>query len=138
MTRDPGTESDSWEERNLKRATLLFVATAMAVGLLAGTAGAGGHQWHEDVEPHGHVMLLGVELSENGVSYHRCVEFAAGRILRGPAHHHSVHTGAAGGSPFVQGALWNAGHAVIPLYPFVPFPWFGCESFPNPWIPPVE
>ena len=29
--------------------------------------------------------------------------------------------------PFVQGALWDAGHVVIPLAPFVPFDWTGCE-----------
>jgi hypothetical protein len=42
------------------------------------------------------------------------------------AHHESVHTGVAGGSPFVQGALWDAGQIVAPLAPLTP--WTGCES----------
>lgn len=121
------------------RRTLILMA-AFALGLLAfaTTASAGGHEWH--VEPHGHVMLIGVEMEavEGGslVSFDRCVEFAAGRALKTPAHHHSVHTGRAGGSPFVQGALWNAGNAVVPLAPFGPPFWTGCESFESPFFVP--
>lgn len=109
----------------------MLAALALALGLFAGTALGGGHEWHEDVDPHGHVMLIGAEVQSGFVHFDRCVEFAAGRTLNGPAHHHSVHTGAAGGSPFVQGALFNAGNWVIPLAPFG----FGtgCESFTGPF-----
>jgi hypothetical protein len=74
-------------------------------------------------------MLLGAEIEGDSLLFDRCVEFAAGMALPKTAHHESVHTGTAGGSPFVQGALWDAGHIVIPLAPFVPFDWTGCESF---------
>lgn len=116
----------------MKRIFTIFTAIALATGLFAGTALAGGHEWHEDVPAHGHVLLLGAELTPLGLSYDRCVDLAGGEALPTPAHHHSIHTGKAGGSPIIQGALWQAGHAVIPLNPFVPFQWFGCEDIPNP------
>ncbi len=116
----------------MRRLVVLAAAAALAMAVLVGPASAGGHEWH--VPAHGHVMLLNAEFNDQGqLEFHRCVEFAAGRALRGPAHHHSVHTGRAGGSPFVQGALWDAGHVVIPLAPFVPFDWTGCESFTSPF-----
>ena len=110
---------------------MLLAALGLAMGLVAGAALAGGNEWPEGVEPHGHVMLIGAEVDGGFVHFDRCVEFAAGRTLNGPAHHHSVHTGAAGGSPFVQGALFHAGNWVIPLAPFG----FGtgCESFSSPF-----
>ncbi len=107
---------------------------AFAVGLLAtaaigGVALANGGDWGE-VPPHGHVMLVRAELGEGGISYNRCVEFAAGKVLRGSAHHDSVHTGVPGGSPFVQGALFKAGNVVVPLEPITPLT--GCGDIPNP------
>jgi hypothetical protein len=87
----------------MKRAVTLFTAlAAFAVGSFASTAQAGGHEWH--LPPHGHVMLIGVEVIEGEVHFDRCVEFKA---LRVPAHHNSIHTGKAGGSPFAQGALFR-------------------------------
>lgn len=113
----------------MKRMLTVLGSLAIGFGLFASPALAGGHEWHE--EPHGHVMLLGVEIEGGRLFFDRCVELADGEALPVPAHHHSVHTGTAGGSPFVQGALWNAGHAVIPLAPFG----FGtgCESFTSPF-----
>ena len=122
------------------RRTLVLVL-AIAVGSLAFTtaASAGGHEWG-DVEPHGHVMLIGFEMeaTEGGtlVYFKRCVEFANGRKLPTPAHHNSVHTGNAGGSPFVQGALFNAGNAVVPLAPFGPPIWNSCDDFESPFFVP--
>ena len=111
----------------MRRLVTLLVSLAMAFGLFAGTALAGGHEWG-DVPPHGHVMLIGVELEVDGddvfVHFKKCVEFPK---LRVPAHHHSIHTGNAGGSPFAPGALFHAGNWVVPLEPFAPFT--GCESF---------
>lgn len=108
---------------------------ALTVGLLAtvaigGVALAKGGDWPERLPPHGHVLLNGVEIGEDGVSYTKCVELAAGKKLRGSAHHDSVHTGNAGGSPFAPGALFNAGHGVVPLDPLTP--WEGCDDLPNP------
>ncbi len=85
--------------------------------------------------PHGHIMLLGVtvEETEDGVFVHydRCVELAKGKALPTPAHHHSLHTGTPGGSPFAQGALFQAGIWVVPLDPLIPG-LFGCDGLPNP------
>ena len=108
---------------------------ALAIGLLAtaaigGVALANGGDWVPGPPPHGHVLLNGMELGPDGVSYTKCVELANGRVLRGSAHHDSVHTGNAGGSPFAQGALFNAGHGVVPLAPLTP--WGGCDDLPNP------
>ena len=107
-----------------------LAALGLVLGVFAGTALAGGHEWPEGVEPHGHVMLIGVEVDDGLVHFDRCVEFKA---LKVPAHHHSIHTGAAGGSPFVQGPLFQAGNWVIPLAPFEGLPFTGCESFSSPF-----
>jgi hypothetical protein len=115
----------------MKRVATYVVAVALGLGLLAGTALAGGNEWPEGMDPHGHVMLIGAEIVDGFVHFDRCVEFAAGKPLPGPAHHNSVHTGAAGGSPFVQGALFHAGNWVIPLEPFGIGT--GCESFTSPF-----
>lgn len=113
-----------------------LVSLAMTLGLFVGPASAGGHEWHDDVDPHGHVMLLGVEVDDGFVYFDHCVELANGEALRGPAHHHSVHTGPAGGSPFAQGPLYQAGNWVIPLHPFHDVPFTGCESFVGPFPAP--
>lgn len=110
------------------RKVLPLLSAALILGATAATVSAQGKDWG-GIPPHGHVMLLGAEIEEGSLFFDRCVEFAAGAALPNTAHHESVHTGAAGGSPFVQGALWDAGHIVVPLAPFVPFDWTGCESF---------
>lgn len=119
----------------MKRIITLLVSLAMALGLSAGTALAGGHEWHET--PHGHVMLIGAEVEvvegQEVVSFDRCVELANGEPLRVPAHHHSVHIGPAGGSLFVQGPLFQAGNWIVPLAPFEGLPYKGCESFSSPF-----
>jgi hypothetical protein len=102
----------------LLTATLILGATAAAVS-------AQGKDWGP-VPPHGHVMLIGAEIVDGHIFFDRCVEFAAGRTLPNAAHHESVHTGVAGGSPFVQGKLWDAGKIVAPLAPLTPFR--GCED----------
>jgi len=110
------------------RRALPLLLVAVSLGAFAATANAQGKDWGA-IPPHGHVMLLGAEIDEGRLFFDRCVEFAAGAALPNSAHHDSVHTGAAGGSPFVQGALWDAGHIVVPLAPLVPYDWTGCESF---------
>lgn len=111
----------------MRRGLLLLLVT-LIMAATAATVSAQGKDWG-GIPPHGHVLLVGGEISQGTIVFDRCVEFAAGRALPNRGHHDSVHTGAAGGSPFVQGALWDAGHIVVPLAPFVPFDWTGCESF---------
>ena len=106
----------------LLSAMLILGATAAAVGVQA-------KDWGQ-VPPHAHVMLIGAEMQGATIAYDRCIEFADGRVLSTTAHHASVHTGRAGGSPFVQGALWDAGKVVIPMAPITPFQ--GCADIPNP------
>ncbi len=120
------------KESLMKRIITVLVSLAMAFGLSAGTALAGGHEW-DHVDPHGHVMLIGVEVDQGLVFFDRCVELANGEALPTPAHHHSVHTGNAGGSPMVQGPLFQAGNWIIPLSPFHGVPFTGCESFSSPF-----
>jgi hypothetical protein len=112
------------------RRVLALLTAVLIMGATAAAVSAQGKDWG-GIPPHGHVMLLGGEIDEQQGTLHfrRCVEFAAGVALPNRAHHDSVHTGAAGGSPFVQGALWNAGNIVVPLAPFGPPDWTGCESF---------
>ena len=108
------------------RKVLPLLSAVLIIGATAATVSAQGKEW-VGVPPHGHVILLGAEINGATLTFDRCVEFAAGRTLSKAAHHESVHTGAAGGSPFAQGALWHAGHIVAPLAPLTP--WTGCESF---------
>jgi hypothetical protein len=108
------------------RRFLPLLVVALIMGATAATVSAQGKDWGA-IPPHGHVMLLGAEIEGGNLYFDRCVELAAGSALPNRAHHDSVHTGVAGGSPFVQGALWNAGHIVAPLFPLTP--WTGCESF---------
>lgn len=117
----------------MRRVGTFLMVIGLALGLWSGAALAGGGDWGP-VPEHGHVMLIGVEFDEAAglVYFDRCVELAAGVPLRGSAHHDSVHTGAAGGSPFAMGALFNAGNWVVPLAPFGPPTWTGCESFESP------
>lgn len=110
------------------RIAVSLVLVALLVGATAATVSARGKDWGE-IPPHGHVMLLHASIDGGNLYFDRCVEFAAGRALPNAAHHESVHTGVPGGSPFVQGKLFQAGHIVAPLSPLVPFDWTGCESF---------
>jgi hypothetical protein len=106
------------------RKALPLLSAVLIIGATAATVSAG-KDWG-GIPPHGHIMLLGAEIEGGTLTFDRCVEFAAGKTLRTTAHHDSVHTGVPGGSPFVQGALWDAGHIVAPLAPLTP--WTGCES----------
>lgn len=48
----------------------------------------------------------------------------------------TVIRGGVGGSPFVQGALWKAGKVIVPLAPFGPPLWTGCDSIEQPIVLP--
>lgn len=108
------------------RRVLALLSVALIVGATVAAVSAQAKDWG-GIPPHGHIMLLDAEISEDGhVFFDSCVEFAAGRTLTNTAHHASVHTGVAGGSPFVMGKLWDAGKIVAPLAPLTP--WTGCED----------
>ena len=110
------------------RRVLPLLSAALIIGATLATVTAQAKDWG-GIPPHAHVMLIGAAIDESTgiLTFDQCVEFAAGRTLPNTAHHDSVHTGVAGGSPFVQGALWDAGKIVAPLAPLTP--WTGCESF---------
>lgn len=110
------------------RRVLPLVLGALLMGATAATAFAQGKDWGDiPVPPHGHVLLINAELDGGKLYFDKCVEFAAGEALPNRAHHDSVHTGNAGGSPFAPGALLlRAGHVVAPLAPLTP--WDGCED----------
>jgi hypothetical protein len=108
------------------RKILPLLSAALIIGATVATVSAQAKDWG-GIPPHGHVMLIGAEIQGGTLVFDRCVEFAAGRTLSTTAHHASVHTGVAGGSPFVMGKLWDAGKIVAPLAPLTP--WTGCESF---------
>lgn len=108
------------------RKVLPLLSAILIIGATAASVSAQGKEW-TGVPPHGHVMLIGAEINGGRLYFDQCVEFAAGRTLSKAAHHESVHTGNAGGSPFAPGALLAAGHIVAPLAPLTP--WTGCESF---------
>lgn len=97
------------QRRGIRRSVILLMALGMLVGSLTGVSAA-----HEEVPPHGHILVLGIEFDDdfNVVSYRRCVDLAGGRVV--PNHHATVHMGRAGE------ALWNAGHATAPTDPLWP------------------
>jgi hypothetical protein len=108
------------------RKALPLLSAVLILGATAAAVSAQGKEWGQ-VPPHGHVLLIHASIDGGTLTFDRCVEFAAGRTLPKAAHHESVHTGAAGGSPFAPGALYAAGHIVVPLAPLTP--WTGCEDF---------
>jgi len=112
------------------RKVLPLLSAVLILGATAAAVSAQGKDWG-GLPPHGHVMLMGASTDGEHIYFTRCVEFAAARALPKTAHHDSVHTGAAGGSPFLPtpGALGRTGKWVVPLSPLVPFDWHGCESF---------
>ena len=73
---------------------------------------------------HSHLHLTGVVLDEAGdmpVSIAKCKPLANGRAVPLNAHHANLHTGRAGE------AQWQAGHAVVPVFPGMT-PWTDCAS----------
>lgn len=95
------------------RRTAALVATVglVSIGVAAPTLAA------EGPPRHGHALVLGVvyDAEENPVGFRKCLHLAAGRPLPLSAHHAHAHTGQAGE------ALYEAGHAVVPLAPLSPF-----------------
>lgn len=113
----------------MRRVLVAAVTLSLLSVLLAGTASAGPDHDTGPLEPHPHVLVLGVEVDESGepVAVRRCVDLAANQPVPLNAHHVHVHFGTAGE------ALGDAGNFVVPVAPFPspfddPLPWSDCAS----------
>ena len=102
------------------------VRRAAAVVVLAGAASAtvAGYATASEgpVPPHGHLLVLGVEFTETGPTYRKCIEVAAGRTLPVHAHHENFHAGTAG-----DHLRDKAGNFPVPTAPLTP--WSTCAEF---------
>ncbi len=108
----------------MKKGLIVGATLLLLGGLLAGPTVA------VDLEPHPHMLVIGLELNEarEPVGYRRCVDLAAGRALPLNAHHEHLHRGTAGEKLFTR-----AGHVAVPGAPFpapfaAPVPWSNCEE----------
>lgn len=108
----------------MKKRAINFVlaAGALTAGLAAGApalaAGPDGPP-----PPHGHILVLGVEVDAAGewADFRRCVDIADNQPLPLHAHHAHLHRGRAGD------ALRGAGNWPVPTAPLTP--WSNCEEF---------
>lgn len=103
----------------VRRAALVAVATGFVA---VSTATATSASEESEVWPeHGHLLVIGVEETEDGMTYRHCVEVADGRALPLHSHHDHFHRGAAGD------ALRRAGNFPVPMDPITPF--VSCADF---------
>ena len=124
----------------MKRSLIIILGLLLALGLMSGAAVAEEDPpWDEDFA-HGHVLLIGVEVLDEGedyvvITFRRCVDLAGGKALPKANHHNTVHTGRAGEALFDK-----AGHAVVPTAPLTEFA--NCEELGDPPVtfhfPPEE
>lgn len=113
----------------MKRVVVVGVILAMlSIGLISTAVASPDHDTGP-LEPHAHVLVLGVVVDEfdEPVSIRKCVDLAGNNALPLNAHHVHVHFGQAGE------ALAQNGNFVIPVAPFPapfedPVPWSDCDS----------
>jgi hypothetical protein len=104
----------------IPRLLAVFLVAALLAAVSAAPVAA------QEPPEHPHMLLVHFEFDpEMGdfgalVGFHRCIDLAAGKALPLHAHHTTVHTGVAGG------ALFSAGHVVIPGAPLTP--WADCAA----------
>ena len=99
----------------LKTTAVLAAAAALALAV------PGAAQAHDDEVPvHGHMLVLGLQFGEDGVSYRKCIDISAGKALPVHVHHEGLHAGRAGD------ALRKAGHFPVPTAPLTP--WANCAD----------
>jgi hypothetical protein len=108
----------------VKRTTTL-VGRAAAVLLLAGAAstavaGYASAAGEGPVPEHGHMLVTGLQFTEDGVTFRRCVDVAAGKALPVHAHHDNFHAGRGGD------ALRAAGNFPVPTAPLSD--WASCAE----------
>ena len=102
------------------------IALALAAGGLAAAALVTPAQADEHLPEHPHLLLLGADFSDAGVTFRKCVDLAGGQALPLHVHHEHLHVGKTG-----QALREHAGHLVIPAAPF-PSPfitWRDCQEF---------
>ena len=104
----------------------LLTALALMLGVFAGVASA-----DEDIPPHGHMLVQGVEGTPEAFTYRKCVDLAAGQALPLNAQHEHLHTGTAGEALFAY-----AGHVAFPTAPFTPIR--DCAHLAELFGPPTE
>ena len=104
----------------------LLTALALMLGVFAGVASA-----DEEIPPHGHMLLQGVEGTPEGFTYRKCVDLAHNQALPLHAHHATLHTGTAGEALFA-----NAGHVAFPTAPITPVR--DCAHLAELFGPPTE
>lgn len=103
----------------MNKKLVLLLALVGMLGSMFATA-----QAEEEVPPHAHLFVTGLELDESGewpVGWKKCRPLANGREVPLQAHHANLHTGRAGE------AQWEAGNAVVPIFPGHT-PWHDCDS----------
>ena len=97
---------------------VLAAAAALALAVPGAAQADGGHDG--PVPEHGHMLVLGLQFGEDGVSYRKCIDVAAGKALPVHVHHDGLHAGRAGD------ALREAGHFPVPTAPLTP--WKNCAD----------
>ena len=97
------------------------VAVAGAVVLTGAGAVAAQADEHSAAPAHGHILVLGVQFGDEGLTFRNCVNVAAGQQLPLRAHHEHLHHGTAGE------ALQAAGNYVVPTAPRSE--WTDCAAF---------
>ncbi|HVL97697.1 MAG TPA: hypothetical protein VM324_00175 [Egibacteraceae bacterium] len=102
----------------MKRLFVLAVVAGMLGAMLVGPA------LSNEVPPHAHLHVIGLQLDESGewpTGWRKCHELANGRAVPLHAHHANLHTGRAGE------AQWQAGNVVVPVLP-PHTPWNNCAE----------
>jgi hypothetical protein len=103
-----------------------MIKRLVAFAAVAAIAGAGfvSPAGSQEVPPHSHLLLTGIELDATGewpLSIKKCRPLANGQAVPLQAHHANLHTGRAGE------AQWEAGNGVVPVFPGET-PWTDCAS----------
>ena len=124
------TSATSPPPRTSRKARAL-VRTAVAAAAAALVTGAGAVAAQADEQgpapAHGHFLVLGVQVGDEGLTFRSCIDVAAGRQLPLHAHHEHLHHGSA------AEALQAAGNYVVPTMPLTT--WADCAAFEETFRP---
>jgi hypothetical protein len=103
----------------MKKALIIALTLVFVFGLFTGPA------LSQELPEHPHVLVLGLELDEQGepVGFRKCIDLAANQPLPLNSQHQHVHFGTAGEALFDR-----AGNVVAPTAPFPEIPWSNCEE----------
>jgi hypothetical protein len=110
----------------MRKLVLVSAVLVMLMGTTALSVAA-----DDDIPPHGHMLILGIEFGDDGsITYRKCVDLANNQALKLNAHHDHVHVGTAGD------ALRNAGHYPVPTSPLSPID--NCAHLAEIFGPPTK